>query len=240
MGIQAWQLKGRRSARQSGRSEQKCGNNNLDSLRPTQQDAGVREMVDSGPDDGESTNRWTVLRNEVAQCTTCSLHKTRTQTVFGAGNRSASWMVIGEAPGANEDRQGEPFVGRAGLLLNEMLRAIGLRREEVFIANMLKCRPPNNRDPKTEEMEACETYLNRQVELLKPKIILAVGRVAAQNLLKTQAPIGRLRGKLHAYRNIPLVVIYHPAYLLRSLLEKRKAWDDLRFAQKVFDDNRLP
>ena len=180
---------------------------------------------------------WTSLKQQVSQCTACGLHQTRTQTVFGIGNAHASWMAIGEAPGAHEDRQGEPFVGRAGLLLDEMFRALGLKREEVFIANILKCRPPNNRDPKPEEVDACETFLKQQVNYIKPKLILAVGRVAAQNLLKTDTPIGKLRGKLHRYRDIPVVVLYHPAYLLRSPLEKRRAWDDLRFALKMYKDN---
>ena len=176
---------------------------------------------------------WAALQQRVANCTACGLHSTRTQTVFGVGNINAQWMVIGEAPGADEDRQGEPFVGRAGKLLNEMLRALGLRREDVYIANVLKCRPPNNRDPLPAEVEQCEPYLKRQVELIQPKIILAVGRIAAQNLLQTDITIGKLRGQQFTYRGIPLVVTYHPAYLLRSPAEKRKAWDDLRFARGV-------
>jgi len=176
---------------------------------------------------------WTALQQRVSVCTACGLHSTRTQTVFGVGNISPQWMVIGEAPGADEDRQGEPFVGRAGKLLNEMLRAIGLRREDVYIANVLKCRPPNNRDPLPAEVERCEPYLKRQVELLQPKIILAVGRIAAQNLLQTDITIGKLRGRQFSYGGTPLVVTYHPAYLLRSPAEKRKAWDDLRFARSV-------
>jgi DNA polymerase len=176
---------------------------------------------------------WEELQTEVAACTACPLHKTRTQTVFGVGDRQAQWMVIGEAPGEQEDLQGEPFVGRAGLLLNEMLRAIGLQREQVYIANILKCRPPKNRDPQPAEAEACERHLLRQLALIQPKIILAVGRIAAQNLLKTAAPIGKLRGAVHDYRGVPLVVVYHPAYLLRSPLEKRRAWDDLRLALQV-------
>jgi DNA polymerase len=142
-------------------------------------------------------------------------------------------MIIGEAPGEQEDLQGEPFVGRAGQLLNEMIRAIGLKREEVYIANIVKCRPPGNRDPAAEEAVACEAYLKAQIALLKPKIILAVGRVAAQNLLKTTTPIGKLRGHAHDYEHIPLMVTYHPAYLLRSPLEKRKAWGDLKLAMRI-------
>lgn len=184
---------------------------------------------------------WQALQQRVKHCTACDLHHTRTQTVFGVGNQQADWLIVGEAPGADEDRQGEPFVGRAGQLLNNMLLAIGLRREQVYIANILKCRPPNNRDPRPEEVMQCEQYLRRQVELLQPKLILAVGRIAAQNLLKTDTPIGRLRGKLHYYgdgngddgRKTPLVITYHPAYLLRSPKEKRKAWQDLQFALAI-------
>ncbi len=178
---------------------------------------------------------WTDLAQQVAGCTACGLHATRKQTVFGTGSHSASWLVIGEAPGASEDQQGKPFVGRAGQLLTEMLRALGLSRDEVFIANMLKCRPPQNRDPRPVEVDACERFLRQQVEMLKPKIILAAGRVAAQNLLKTDAPLARLRGKVHRYREIPVVVVYHPAYLLRSPLEKRKAWGDLLLARETIE-----
>ncbi len=178
---------------------------------------------------------WPALAERVASCTACELHRTRTQTVFGTGNRQAQWMVVGEAPGADEDRQGEPFVGRAGQLLNAMLRAIGLAREEVYIANILKCRPPRNRDPRPEEVDRCEGYLHRQVELIRPRIILAVGRIAAHNLLKTDVSLGRMRGRCYRYSDtdIPVVVTYHPAYLLRSPGEKRKAWEDLRFASRV-------
>lgn len=174
------------------------------------------------------------LAGHVANCTACELHKTRKQTVFGIGHHKADWLIIGEAPGADEDRQGEPFVGRAGQLLTQMLRAIGLAREEVFITNILKCRPPNNRDPKVEEVSACQAYLGRQIELLEPKIILALGRIAAQSLLQTSTPIGKMRGRLYHLENynIPTVVTYHPAYLLRSPKEKRKVWEDLKFARQ--------
>ncbi len=176
----------------------------------------------------------TKLSEYVKDCQACELHKTRKQTVFGVGHHKADWLIIGEAPGADEDRQGEPFVGRAGQLLTQMLRAIGLAREEVFIANILKCRPPNNRDPKANEVDACHSFLNRQIELLEPKIVLALGRIAAQALLKTDTPIGKLRGKLYHLEknNIPTVVTYHPAYLLRSPKEKRKVWEDLKFARQ--------
>ncbi|MFO1419350.1 MAG: uracil-DNA glycosylase [Methylotetracoccus sp.] len=181
---------------------------------------------------------WDDLAACVASCTACPLHRTRTQTVFGVGNRGARLMVIGEAPGEQEDLKGEPFVGRAGQLLNEMLRAIGFAREDVYIANILKCRPPGNRDPQAEEVDACEAYLQRQVALLAPKVVLAAGRIAAQNLLKTATPIGKLRGRVHSYRAIPLVVTYHPAYLLRTPGEKRKAWDDLRLALRTLREEQ--
>lgn len=181
---------------------------------------------------------WDELQGRVTHCVACTLHQTRTQTVFGVGDRNADWMVIGEAPGEQEDLQGEPFVGRAGLLLNEMLRAIGLAREQVYIANILKCRPPKNRDPQPEEAAACENFLINQLALVQPRIILAVGRVAAQNLLKTSTPIGKLRGGLHDYHGVPVVVTYHPAYLLRSPSEKRRAFDDLRLALRTYRQSR--
>lgn len=172
---------------------------------------------------------WTALAAKVHACTLCALSRGRTQTVFGVGKRDARLFVIGEAPGADEDRQGEPFVGRAGQLLNAMLRSIGLPREQVFIANILKCRPPGNRDPQPEESAACTPYLTQQIELVRPSVLLAVGRISAQWLLKTDAPIGRLRGRVLRYgeSGTPLVVTYHPAYLLRSPLAKATAWADL-------------
>jgi DNA polymerase len=182
---------------------------------------------------------WDQLKGAVRQCIACDLHASRKNTVFGVGDEQAEWMIVGEAPGADEDRQGEPFVGRAGQLLNNMLLAIGLKREQVYIANILKCRPPNNRDPRPEEVEKCEPFLKRQVELVNPKIILAVGRIAAHNLLKTESSLSQLRGHCFYYgeHNTPVVVTYHPAYLLRSPKEKRKAWQDLQFAQVVSRGN---
>jgi len=175
---------------------------------------------------------WPALENAVKSCTLCDLHRTRTQTVFGVGDKQAQWMIIGEAPGADEDAQGEPFVGRAGQLLNSMLKAIGLQREQVFIANVMKCRPPQNRDPTPAEAACCKPYLQRQIELVNPKLILCVGRIAAQNLLETDTPIGKLRGQVHRLGQAqrPVVVTYHPAYLLRSPGEKRRAWEDLVLA----------
>lgn len=177
-----------------------------------------------------ATLGWEALRAQVADCRACGLCQTRTQTVFGVGDPQAALMVIGEAPGADEDRQGEPFVGRAGQLLNLMLKAIGFEREQVYIANILKCRPPGNRDPRSEEALCCEPFLMRQIALIRPKVILSAGRISAQNLLKTTTPIGQLRGRWHELgpERIPLMVTYHPAYLLRSPDQKARAWQDLQ------------
>ena len=174
---------------------------------------------------------WQQLADEVRDCTRCGLHQSRTQTVFGVGNRRAELLVVGEAPGADEDAQGEPFVGRAGQLLNAILRGMRWPRETVFIANVLKCRPPNNRDPAPDEAACCLPYLHRQIALIQPKFMLAVGRVAAQKLLDTDTPIGKLRGVVHRFgpQQIPLIVTYHPAYLLRSPGEKLKVWSDMKF-----------
>lgn len=174
------------------------------------------------------------LRLAVSHCTACSLSKTRTHTVFGTGDENAGWLFVGEGPGAREDETGEPFVGQAGKLLDQMLSAIQLNREHlVYITNIVKCRPPNNRNPSTHEAKQCEPFLTRQIALIKPRIIIALGKVAAQNLLKCDSSISGLRGKLHDYSGIPLIVTYHPAYLLRALPEKAKAWKDLCFAQSV-------
>ena len=183
---------------------------------------------------------WAALESMVRDCTQCELHATRTHPVFGVGDRQADWMVIGEAPGRDEDLQGEPFVGRAGKLLNAMLWAAGFPREQVFIANILKSRPPNNRDPHVDEVAACIPYLLRQIELIQPKMILAVGRIAAQNLLQTEEAIGRLRGRVHTLRpyGIPVIATYHPAYLLRTPSQKRRAWDDLKLALRVYGAGR--
>lgn len=190
------------------------------------------QMTASLTEDSQSSpDTWDNLKTEVQNCTLCGLCKTRTQTVFGAGNQHADWLIIGEAPGEQEDKQGLPFVGVAGQLLTEMLRAIGLSREQVFMANILKCRPPNNRDPHTDEIKHCKDYLLRQQQLIQPKVILAVGRIAAHALLETNEPLASLRGKVHSFNNTPVIVVYHPAYLLRSLPEKRKAWQDLQFAK---------
>lgn len=214
MGVQTWEL--REPAPLSPRS------------RPAQ-------PARTDPEPADEPLGWEALQNVVRGCTACGLHRSRTQTVFGVGARTAELMLIGEAPGADEDRQGEPFVGRAGQLLNEMLCAIGFARQQVYIANILKCRPPNNRDPESVEVQQCEGYLRRQVELISPKLILALGRIAAHNLLQTQVSLARLRGDVHHYgeSQVPLLVTYHPAYLLRSPQDKAKAWQDLCAARAL-------
>ena len=174
---------------------------------------------------------WPQLKACVADCTQCVLHARRTKTVFGAGDEHADWLFVGEGPGADEDAQGEPFVGQAGKLLDSMLHAIALKRGvNVYIANVVKCRPPGNRNPEADEALACEPFLHRQIDLIKPKLIVALGKVAATNLLAREASVASLRNKVHQYRGIPLIVTYHPAYLLRSLAEKARAWEDLCFA----------
>ncbi|MDR8731877.1 uracil-DNA glycosylase [Burkholderia pseudomultivorans] len=178
---------------------------------------------------------WDALAARVADCTRCRLCEKRTNTVFGVGDREADWMLVGEAPGENEDKQGEPFVGQAGKLLDNMLRSLSLERgRNVYIANVIKCRPPGNRNPEPDEVARCEPYLQRQVALVKPKLIVALGRFAAQTLLKTDASIASLRGRVHAYEGVPVIVTYHPAYLLRSLQDKSKAWADLCLARDTF------
>ena len=174
---------------------------------------------------------WDELKASVASCTACGLHEKRNKTVFGVGDEQADWLFVGEGPGADEDAQGDPFVGQAGKLLDNMLAAIDLRRSEnVYIANIVKCRPPGNRNPAPEEAQACSNYLQRQIELIQPKLIVALGKVAAVNLLGRDASIAALRGQVHEHRGIPLIVTYHPAYLLRTLGDKAKAWQDLCFA----------
>lgn len=194
-------------------------------------DAARREAI--------ATMDWPALRESVAACTACGLCRERRQTVFGVGHARAHWMIVGEAPGEQEDRQGEPFVGPAGHLLDNMLHALQLTRAEadaahqVFIANTLKCRPPRNRNPEAQELAACEPFLMRQIELVRPRIILAMGRFAVQSLLRSSEPIGRLRGRVHRYQGVPLVVTYHPAYLLRNPADKARAWDDLCLAART-------
>ena len=222
--------------------------------QPAAADAGVTESHDllpaghqspvtdhgSRPSEGDDRRSnimrmdWGGLKASVAACVACPLHAKRNKTVFGVGDENAEWLFVGEGPGADEDAQGEPFVGQAGKLLDAMLAAIHLKRgSNVYIANVVKCRPPGNRNPEPEEALACEPYLHRQIELLQPRLIVALGKVAAVNLLAREASVASLRGKLHEYRGIPLIVTYHPAYLLRSLHDKAKAWADLCYAVEV-------
>jgi uracil-DNA glycosylase len=225
IGIEEWRLRSRASLTPADRRTPPAA-------RPA---SSLREVPQ--PEAVDVDAQWQALRAEVLACKRCPLHATRTQGVVGVGPQRCDWLVIGEAPGAEEDRRGEPFVGAAGQLLDAMLRAIGLdRRTNVYIANVLKSRPPGNRDPRPEEVAACLPFLERQIALLQPRIILAVGRIAAQNLLATDAPLGRLRGRVHhlGERSTPLVVTYHPAYLLRTPGEKRKAWEDLKFARSLY------
>ena len=177
---------------------------------------------------------WPGLKEAVASCVACPLHAKRNKTVFGVGDENADWLFVGEGPGADEDAQGEPFVGQAGRLLDNMLAAIRLQRgQNVYIANVVKCRPPGNRNPQPAEALSCEPYLHRQIDLIRPKLIIALGKVAAANLLASDASVASMRGKVHDYRGTPLIVTYHPAYLLRSLQDKAKAWADLCFAVKT-------
>ncbi|HET7794916.1 MAG TPA: uracil-DNA glycosylase [Rhizobacter sp.] len=201
-------------------------------VSPPQAQPGSRPL-------GIETMGWPALREAVAGCTACTLCSSRRQTVFGVGNERAHWMIVGEAPGEQEDREGEPFVGKSGQLLDNMLRAVGLTRGEaasesqVYIANTLKCRPPGNRNPEPAELAQCEPFLIRQIALVQPRIILAMGRFAVQSLLRSTEPIGRLRGRVHQYQGVPLIVTYHPAYLLRNPEDKARSWDDLCLAREV-------
>ena len=202
--------------------------------------ATVWEQEESVPDtSSKATDELEKFRQQICDCTQCALGHTRNQFVFGAGDPAADIMFVGEAPGAEEDRQGLPFVGKAGQLLTKIIEAMQLRREEVFICNMLKCRPPSNRDPLPDEIEQCEPYLKRQIEIVQPRIIGALGRVAAQALLKTQEPMKRLRGQLHQYEGIPLIVTYHPAALLRNPGWKRATWEDMKQLRREYDGVEL-
>lgn len=205
-----------------------------------------KAMPAAPPQDGDRRDRimrmeWAEIKACVASCIECELHKRRNKTVFGVGDENADWLFVGEGPGADEDAQGEPFVGQAGKLLDNMLAAIQLKRgANVYIANVVKCRPPQNRNPEPAEALACEPFLHRQIDLIKPKLIIALGKVAATNLLAREASIASLRGKVHQYRGTPLIVTYHPAYLLRSLPEKARAWEDLCFAVDTMERLKTP
>jgi len=230
MGIQVWEPRGPGPETHRD-AEMKTAESNT---RPLAVETSIRTPAR----EDVSQLDWEALREQVSGCTACELSQSRTQTVFGTGAHDAEILFIGEAPGADEDRQGEPFVGRAGKLLNEMLFAIGFQREQVYIANILKCRPPGNRDPRPEEVVCCEPYLKRQIELLNPRLVVALGRIAAQNLLKVDTTLARLRGHCHTYPEgrVPVVVTYHPAYLLRSPLEKRKVWEDLQLIHRKLNE----
>ncbi|HMC16924.1 MAG TPA: uracil-DNA glycosylase [Albitalea sp.] len=211
---------------------------------------GASEACASQDKSAVASMDWVALRDAVAACTACKLCESRRQTVFGVGHQRAHWMIVGEAPGEQEDIQGEPFVGRSGQLLDSMLRSIGMSRHadaaagdparQVYIANTLKCRPPGNRNPEPDELARCEAFLIRQVELVQPRIILAMGRFAVQSLLRSSEPIGRLRGRVHRYQGVPLIVTYHPAYLLRNLEDKARAWDDLCLALDTVEHQAQP
>ena len=234
----------RRWKRRDGDGEQTEQNR----MQAAEEPASQETPQDAGNGHSESTltldpqavhmHKWRKLRNEVEGCTRCELHRERKNTVFGVGSESARLMLIGEAPGADEDAQGEPFVGRAGKLLDSMLRAIGLDREQVFIANILKCRPPGNMNPTPEQAGECRGYLDRQIELIQPQVILALGAVAAHNLLGVETPIGKLRGSTHTLpgSDIPVVPTYHPAYLLRSPKNKAQSFKDLLFLCDVMEE----
>ncbi len=230
MGITAWR----------SRTAEDSLPERVEILPASRQESPTPPAVPHSGSDPEAVSNADLLSLErmVSGCVRCELHRTRTQTVFGVGAPDARLMIIGEAPGADEDRMGEPFVGRAGRLLNAMLAAVGLERGSVYIANIIKCRPPKNRDPKPDETACCAPYLKRQIELVRPAVILAVGRVAAQNLLGTTTAIGRLRGQTHRepVSGTPLLVTYHPAYLLRSPGEKRKSWEDLKRARRMLEE----
>jgi DNA polymerase len=238
LGLQDWVVRGKSAPADAPHQTLAPRDANAAREAAAPREVGAPHVVRAPSETGaarEAGVDWPELRARVAACTRCTLCNTRTQTVFGGGNQQAEWLIVGEAPGADEDRQGEPFVGRAGQLLNSMLHAIGLAREQVYIANVLKCRPPGNRDPSAGEAAECLPYLEQQIALLKPKVMLAVGRIAAQNLLRTDLTLGRLRQQVHRFglSQVPLVVTYHPAYLLRTPTDKRKAWEDLKFAREV-------
>ena len=236
LGLGRWRHRDSDGVDESGNNSEEMGN-------LATGDAGSAEEEKSSTTtltldaEGRHLRQWRVVRKEVSECVLCELHQTRKNTVFGVGAEDAELMLIGEAPGADEDAQGEPFVGRAGKLLDSMLAAIGMNREQVFIANILKCRPPNNENPTPEQAGKCRPYLNRQIELIQPRVILALGAVAAHNLLDVETPIGRLRGTVHEMSGsgIPVIPTYHPAYLLRRPQGKAQAFEDLMLLCNVLE-----
>ncbi len=231
-----WRLRGRDAVARAGEEQPHAGG-----MVPAASAIAAAPLPEAADDRTARIARmdWGELKAVVAACTACGLRKTCTQTVFGVGDERADWLLVGEAPGADEDVRGEPFVGQAGKLLDAMLAGIGLKRgEDVYIANVLKCRPPGNRNPEAAEVAQCTPYLLRQVELIQPRLIIAMGRFACQTLLETDASIASLRGRVHRYQGVPLIVTYHPAYLLRSLPDKAKAWEDLCFARRTMAEAR--
>ena len=237
LGLSRWSHRDQSAADEAAKESQ--GDGELDTPEASEEIEEEKSTTTLTLDaDAQHFRKWRVIRKEVSGCVLCELHRTRKNTVFGVGNENADLMLIGEAPGADEDAQGEPFVGRAGKLLDSMLEAIGLSREQVFIANILKCRPPNNENPTPEQAEKCRPHLDRQIELIRPKVILALGAVAAHNLLEVDTPIGRLRGTVHdlPQSGVPVIPTYHPAYLLRRPQGKAQALEDLLLLCKVLED----
>lgn len=224
MGISCWQKRSSAPARMPGKVVAEVV------------ETPVTVAADKPADVFDADNMdWPTLTESILSCRRCELHSKRKQAVVGVGDHNADWMFVGEAPGAEEDRQGEPFVGPAGKLLNAMLFALGLKREDVYIANVLKCRPPRNRDPQANEVAQCEPYLLRQIELIQPRVIVTLGRHAAHSLLKTDKALNKMRGQKLLYHDIPTVVTYHPAYLLRNPADKAKAWQDLCLAKSIVE-----
>lgn len=233
LGIQSWQLRHfKHSDATFPISAERC----IDTLATADALASTSSLISTHSMNFASNDEWDTLRTRITTCTACGLDKTRTQTVFGIGNRNADLMIIGEAPGFYEDKAGEPFVGRAGQLLNAMLQAIGIHREQVYIANILKCRPPNNRDPLPNEVDLCTPFLKKQIALINPKLLLGLGRIAAHYLLNTKTSLAKLRGELTQYGNTPLLITYHPAYLLRNPSDKRKAFQDLQLVYNTLQN----
>ena len=238
MGITAWERRSRVEARSDSQPTSQLAQDFADAPTPADVETPGRttETAVIEPVGDPAGMDWPALQSAALACRACELHETRKNVVFGVGSQAAQLMFIGEAPGAEEDRQGEPFVGAAGQLLNAMLKAIGLAREQVFIANMLKCRPPGNRDPRPHEVVSCNGFLRRQISLVQPKLIVALGRVAAQHLLDTDSSLARMRGKVHDYAGTPMLATYHPAYLLRKPADKRKSWEDLKQIRTMLAD----
>ena len=233
IGVEVWRFRDTETADPDARVEAQHADVSASESANATATADVNQSPDTPPDETDET--LDDIAREVSTCQKCALHQSRTNTVFGCGDAQANWLFIGEAPGQNEDEQGQPFVGRAGKLLDMMIAALDMKREQVFIANVLKCRPPDNRDPNPDEVAQCESFLHRQLALIRPRVIVALGRVSAQALLKTDTPIGKLRGQQYHYGadKIPLIVTYHPAYLLRSPTQKAKAWEDLWQAKMI-------